>query len=87
MLDPVTTEALREHRRLQDKERRQAINMWHDLDFVFSQRDGRPIDPRKDYEDWRRLLAGAGVREARLHSTPATPRRPSSWCKGWTLGP
>ncbi len=72
MLDPVTTEALREHRKAQDEERRQAMSMWHDLDFVFGQRDGRPIDPRKDYEGWRRLLAGAGVREARLHDARHT---------------
>jgi hypothetical protein len=29
---------------------------------------GAPIDPSDDREDWRSLLATAGVREARVHA-------------------
>ncbi|MFF0339678.1 tyrosine-type recombinase/integrase [Kribbella sp. NPDC004875] len=29
--------------------------------------DGRPIDPRKDWDDWKDLLAVADVRDARVH--------------------
>lgn len=33
---------------------------------------GKPIDPRADYEEWKELLAAAGVREARLHDARHT---------------
>jgi site-specific recombinase XerD len=39
---------------------------WED-DLVFCQPNGRPIDPRDDWEDWKKLLATAGVRDARVH--------------------
>jgi len=29
--------------------------------------NGRPIDAKTDYDDWRRLLQSAGVRHVRLH--------------------
>ena len=57
--DPVTTEALRVHRRSQDDERRQARNLWHDLDFVFARDDGKPMAPRKDSMQ-ADLLGGRG---------------------------
>jgi site-specific recombinase XerD len=34
---------------------------------VFCQPDGRPIDPRQDWADWKDLLKVSGVRDARLH--------------------
>lgn len=36
-------------------------------DLVFTQDNGRPIDPRRDYDTWRRLLEKAGVEEKRVH--------------------
>jgi integrase len=35
--------------------------------LVFTQANGRPIDPRKDWADWKELLESAGVPEYRVH--------------------
>jgi integrase len=61
---------------------------------MFSQSNGRPIDPRRDMQDWKDLLAEAGVREARLHDarhTAATvllllgvSERAAMDCMGWS---
>lgn len=34
--------------------------------------NGRPIDPRRDWANWKALLAVAGVRDARLHDARHT---------------
>ena len=34
---------------------------------MFTQPNGKPVDPRRDQYEWKALLAEAGVREARLH--------------------
>ncbi len=34
---------------------------------MFCQANGRPLEPRGDHGAWKRLLATAGVRDARLH--------------------
>ena len=39
---------------------------------MFTQPSGRPVDPGKDYREWRRLLEAAGVRRARLHDARHT---------------
>jgi integrase len=39
---------------------------------MFAQEDGRPIDPLRDYAEWKQLLKDAGVREARLHDARHT---------------
>jgi site-specific recombinase XerD len=36
-------------------------------DLVFCEADGRPIDPRDDWEEWKALLAEAGIRDGRIH--------------------
>lgn len=74
--------ALREHRSKQDAERDAAGEMWDDSvptingqelhALVFTQVSGRPIDPRRDWQDWKNLLAAAGVRDARLHDARHT---------------
>jgi integrase len=35
--------------------------------WVFATSRGRPIDPRRDWQAWKELLADAGVRDARRH--------------------
>ncbi|MCG5215454.1 site-specific integrase [Streptosporangium sp. KLBMP 9127] len=40
---------------------------WQDHDLVFPRPDGRPIDPRHDWEEWKQLLQDAGVRDVRVH--------------------
>jgi len=34
---------------------------------VFCGDDGSPIDPRRDWQEWKDLLTAAGVRDARVH--------------------
>ena len=59
--------ALRQHRAAQNEERLAAGVVWKDLDLVFCQPNGRPIDPKADWVDWGDLLSRAGVRQVRLH--------------------
>jgi integrase len=69
--------ALPEHRRAQDAERAAAADRWaappergsitSRSGWVFATNRGRPIDPRRDWQAWKELLADAGVRDARLH--------------------
>jgi site-specific recombinase XerD len=58
---------LRAHRAAQLRDRLAAGDQWHDQDLVFTEPDGRRIDPRHDFAHWKALLAAADVRDARLH--------------------
>ena len=58
------------HRDVQEQERGAAGSVWEDHGFVFAQPNGRPVDPKADYQAWKDLLTEAGVREARLLSRP-----------------
>ncbi|GAA1679607.1 site-specific integrase [Kribbella yunnanensis] len=66
-LPPELVPMLRSHRVAQNAERLAAGAVWEDYDLVFCRPDGRPIDPRRDWDDWKQLLAAAGVRDARVH--------------------
>jgi site-specific recombinase XerD len=68
---PLVTQ-LRAHRRAQNAERLAAGTTWNDWDLVFCSPAGLPINPHDDWEDWRSLLAAAGVREARVHDARHT---------------
>ena len=75
-------------------ERQRAAQLWTDGDWVFATPTGAPINPRTDYTDWKRLLAAAGLRDARLHDarhTAATvllilgvPERAVMGLMGWS---
>lgn len=65
-LAPELVTILRPHHKAQSKQRLAAAD-WHDHGLVFCQPDGRPIDPRDDFAEWKALLAEAGVRDGRLH--------------------
>lgn len=39
---------------------------------MFAQPNGKPIDPRRDHNEWKALLKEAEVREARLHDARHT---------------
>ena len=72
MLPAALREALKAHRATQVQERLVAGPLWQDNDLVFAQTNGRPIDPRRDWGDWKALLTAAGVRDARLHDARHT---------------
>jgi integrase len=69
--------ALQEHRRVQDAERAAAGDSWaappqrgpnnSGSGWVFATKRGQPIDPRRDWQAWKELLADAAIRDARLH--------------------
>ncbi|WP_217640788.1 tyrosine-type recombinase/integrase [Blastococcus tunisiensis] len=59
--------ALRAHRATQLEERVTAGSLWEDSDLVFAQANGRPIERKSDWHNWKALLREAGVREVRLH--------------------
>lgn len=63
---------LRRHRTEQRAEKKAAEEWWQDGDYVFAQTDGRPLDPRQDYQAWVDLLAEAGVKRVRLHDARGT---------------
>lgn len=65
-------DALRSHRAAQLEERLRAGSEWQDKGLVFSQPNGRPIDPRSDHRQWQALLLRADVRPARLHDARHT---------------
>lgn len=63
---------LMSHEEQQAKEREQAGSEWEEGGWMFTQPNGRPLDPRRDQDDWKDLLSAANVREARLHDARHT---------------
>ncbi|WP_033400810.1 tyrosine-type recombinase/integrase [Actinokineospora enzanensis] len=61
-----------DHRRLQDADREAAGDQWQDLDLVFTNLTGGPIQFSEDFRAWKQLLHDAGVRDARLHDARHT---------------
>jgi integrase len=59
--------ALVAHKEVQGLERQFAGGAYARHGFVFAHADGRPLDPGDDFDDWKGLLAAAGVRDARVH--------------------
>ncbi len=65
-------ELLLQHERVQLREREAAGTQWHDGGWMFTQPSGKPIDPRRDHDEWKIVLAKADVRDARLHDARHT---------------
>ena len=66
-------EPLREHLTNQDAQRHAAGDAWEDRDVVWCGPEGQPIDPHDDWEEWKALLAEAGItKDARLHDARHT---------------
>jgi len=59
---------LRAHRARQNRERLAAANIWEDSGVVFAQENGRPLDPRADWQDWSDILAAAGIPHKGTHA-------------------
>jgi hypothetical protein len=60
------------HRESQAVERQRAAQLWSDEGWIFADETGRAINPRTDWDNWKRLLATAGVRDGRLHDARHT---------------
>jgi site-specific recombinase XerD len=58
---------LRAQHTAQARERLAAGDRWTGMDLVFAQPTGQPIDPHADWEEWRAMLAEAGVSLRRVH--------------------
>ncbi|MEU3272536.1 tyrosine-type recombinase/integrase [Saccharomonospora sp. NPDC006951] len=65
-------ELILNHEEQQAKEREIAGSEWHEGGWMFTQPNGKPLDPRRDLDEWKELLEEAGVREARLHDARHT---------------
>lgn len=63
---------LRAQKSRQAAERLSAGDAWEDWDLVFGDRKGRPINPRRDWAEWKGLLTLAGIRDARPHDARHT---------------
>jgi integrase len=64
---------LRAHLEMQDAERAAAGDRWASWDLVWCQSNGRPIDTHDDWDEWKALLAEAGItKDARLHDARHT---------------
>src|SRR5215467_9659816 len=64
---------LRQHFADQDAEKVAAGARWQDWGLVWCEPDGRPIDPHDDWDEWKALLAEAGItKDARLHDARHT---------------
>ncbi|MGV9979510.1 tyrosine-type recombinase/integrase [Micromonospora wenchangensis] len=63
---------LRKHREEQNQERVTAAQLWEGGDWLFATPTGGPVNPRTDYDEWKRLLRLAGLRDGRLHDARHT---------------
>ncbi|WP_326561684.1 tyrosine-type recombinase/integrase [Micromonospora sp. NBC_01796] len=63
---------LRQHREEQDRERERASQLWQAGGWLFTTPTGKPLNPRTDYDEWKRLLRLAGLRDGRLHDARHT---------------
>lgn len=60
------------HRTEQEAERDHAGSAWREGEWVFASPIGAPINPHTDWQEWKRLLRDAGVRDGRLHDARHT---------------
>jgi integrase len=70
--EPVV-EALKARRHAQNLDRMRAATVWaNDELLVFTSTLGRPVDPRRDYQQWCDLLKRCGLPKMRLHDARHT---------------
>lgn len=82
MLPDELFELLAKHEQMQRLEREHAGTEWHERGWMFTQPNGRPIDPRRDLDEWKSILADAGVRDARLHDARPHGRNSTAASRG-----
>ncbi|MCG7525062.1 tyrosine-type recombinase/integrase [Streptomyces sp. OfavH-34-F] len=66
-IPPVFIPFLHDHKAQQDAVRATAGELWQEHDAVFCRPDGRPLDPRQDYQEFKELLVEAGIEDRRLY--------------------
>lgn len=67
-LPEVLVAMLRSHRASQNRDRLLASDLWQDDEWVFANNVGRVRTFRADWDQWRSLLASAGItRRVRIH--------------------
>lgn len=66
-IPPPFVPYLREHKAHQAEAKALAGDTWQECDAVFTRPDGRPLDPRADWEEFKELLAEAGISDRRLY--------------------
>ena len=66
-IPPVFISYLLEHKAIQDEMQDAAVELWQEHGVVFSRPDGRPLDPRADYAEFKELLVEAGIDDRRLY--------------------
>jgi integrase len=75
-LPPQIVAMLEKHQAAQEGARKKARQLWTvthaDDGWVFTDAVGQPVNPRFDYDEWKRLLADAKVRDGRLHDARHT---------------
>ncbi|MDX3749548.1 tyrosine-type recombinase/integrase [Streptomyces sp. AK08-02] len=58
---------LHAHKEQQVEMRAAAGDDWQEYDALFTRPDGRPLDPRADWEEFKELLEEAGITDRRLY--------------------
>lgn len=71
-LPPMLLTALIQHRERQQSERELAGAKWLGSPNVFTTVLGGPVDSRRDWGEWKAILAEAGVRDVRVHDARHT---------------
>ncbi|MEU7996166.1 tyrosine-type recombinase/integrase [Micromonospora sp. NPDC049060] len=66
-LPPPCLAALRQHKLMQEAERKSMGDRWQDFGLIFTTGIGTPIEPRNLNRHFVRLLDGAGLRRVRFH--------------------
>ncbi|CAM5559345.1 hypothetical protein SALBM311S_03579 [Streptomyces alboniger] len=66
-IPPAFIPFLHDHKAQQEAMREFAGELWLEHDVVFSRPDGRPLDPRADYEEFKELLREATIDDRRLY--------------------
>ena len=71
-LDGTTVNALKAHKKEQNRVRLMIGEAWHDSDLVFPGLKGQPQNSHTDFNNWHKALAAAGLPLKRLHDARHT---------------